>query len=102
MQFEWDAAKNETNIRRHCVDFTDVPILSRGPMLTDLDDRIDYGEDRWLSIGMLADLTVVVVWTERADATIRIISARKANKYERQRYEAYLTNRLGSFSEDDG
>ena len=98
MQFEWDTDKNETNIRLHRVDFTDVPILFRGPMLTDLDARIDYGEDRWVSIGLLADLTVVVVWTERASKTIRIISARKANKYERQRYEAYLTNRLGSFS----
>ena len=96
MSFERDETKNEINIRRHSIDFADVPIVFNGPMLTDLDDRIAYGEERWVSIGTLAQLTVVVVWTERDGDTIRIISARKANKHERQRYEAYLTNRLGS------
>jgi len=98
MQFEWDADKNETNIRRHGIDFADIPAVFNAPMLTDLDDRIEYGEDRWMSIGILANLTVVIIWTERATDTIRLISARKANRYERQRYEAYLTNRLGPFS----
>ena len=55
-------------------------------MLTDLDERMEYGEDRWVSIGMLSQLTVVVVWTERDNDTIRIISARKANKHERRRF----------------
>ena len=64
-------------------------------MLTDLVERVEYGEDRWVSIGRLSNLTVIVVWTERGPDTVRIISARKANKYERQRYEAYLTHRLG-------
>jgi uncharacterized protein len=98
MQFEWDEDKNEINIRLHGIDFTDVPTVFNGPMLTDLDDRIDYGEDRWMSIGILANLTVVIIWTERDADIIRLISARKANRYERQRYEAYLTNRLGPFS----
>lgn len=96
MLFEWDDAKNERNIQQHDIDFLDVSALFDGPMLTELDDRMDYGEDRWVSIGMLSTLTAVVVWTERDGDTIRLISARKANKYERQRYEAYLTNRLGS------
>ena len=96
MQFEWDDAKNEINLRQHGLDFIDVPALFAGPLLTDLDERMAYGEDRWVSIGLLFNLTAVVVWTERADDTIRIISARKANKHERKRYEAYLTNRLGS------
>lgn len=95
MRFEWDDAKNETNIRLHGIDFTDALLLFAEPMITDLDQRVDYGEDRWVSIGMLSNLTVVVVWTERDADMIRIISARKANKHERQRYAAYLTNRLG-------
>jgi len=95
MQFEWDEYKNESNIQRHGIDFADVSILFDNPVLTDLDERMEYGEDRWITIGMLVNLTVVVVWTERDQETIRIISARKANKHERQRYEAYLTNRLG-------
>lgn len=98
MQFEWDEDKNTINIRLHGIDFADVSTVFNAPMLTDLDDRIDYGEDRWMSIGMLANLTVVIIWTERDPGLIRLISARKANRYERQRYEAYLTNRLGPFS----
>jgi uncharacterized DUF497 family protein len=98
MQFEWDDAKNEINIQLHKIDFADVPMVFNGPLLTDLDEKIEYGEERWISIGLFATLTVVVVWTERGNDTIRIISARKANKHERQRYEAYITNRLGSFS----
>lgn len=102
MQFEWDDAKNERNIHRHKIDFADVPMVFNGPLLTDLDERFAYGEDRWISIGLLATLPVVVVWTERGSDTIRIISARKANKHERQRYEAYITNRLGPFGEHGG
>jgi uncharacterized DUF497 family protein len=98
MQFEWDSAKNDANIRQHKIDFADAPAVFNGPMLTDLDERVEYGEDRWVSIDILYQLTVVVVWTARNGDTIRIISARKANKYERQRYEAYLTNRLGRLS----
>jgi uncharacterized DUF497 family protein len=95
MLFEWDDAKNERNIQQHGIDFLDVSALFDGPVLTELDDRMEYEEDRWISIGMLSTLTAVVVWTERDGDTIRLISARKANKHERQRYEAYLTNRLG-------
>jgi uncharacterized DUF497 family protein len=95
MRFEWDEDKNEGNIRRHGIDFADLPALFDSPLLTDLDERMEYGEERWVTIGMLSNLAVVVVWTERAQETIRIISARKANTYERKRYEAYLANRLG-------
>lgn len=96
MSFAWDEVKNEINIRRHGIDFADVPMVFNSPMLTDIDDRIEYGEDRWISIGVLSHIVVVVVWTERDSDTIRIISARKANRHERQRYAAYLANRLGS------
>jgi uncharacterized DUF497 family protein len=92
MQFEWDAAKNEANIWRHGIDFADIPAMFLYPMLTDVDDRIDYGEDRWISIGMLAHGIAVVIWTERDGDVIRIISARKANKDERRQYETYLTD----------
>jgi uncharacterized protein len=61
------------------------------PMLIEPDERFDYGEDRWIGIGFLQNGVAVVVWTERQDNVIRIISARKANRYERQRLEQYLT-----------
>jgi uncharacterized DUF497 family protein len=85
MRFAWDDVKNEINIRDHKIDFADVPPVFSGPMLVELDERLDYGEDRWIGIGLLRGMSVVVVFTERQRNTIRIISARKANKYERQK-----------------
>ncbi|WP_225977495.1 BrnT family toxin [Nostoc sp. CENA543] len=49
------------------------------------------GEDRWFGIGFLGNGVAVVVWTERKNNVIRIISARRANRYERQRLEQYLS-----------
>ena len=91
MQFEWDEAKNLENIRKHRIDFADVPDMFDGSMLVKLDERTDYGEDRWLGIGFLRNGVAVVVWTERQGDVIRIISARRANRYERQRFEQYLS-----------
>ncbi len=87
MRFEWDDAKNDVNKRKHGLDFVDVPPVFTGPMLVDLDDREDYGEERWTGIGWLRGILIVVVWTEPAEDTIRIISARGANQHERRRYE---------------
>ncbi len=92
MRFEWDEEKNRINIRDHKIDFADVPPVFGGPMLVELDDRKDYGEDRWGGIGFLGNVVIVVVFTERRRDTIRIVSARKANKYERKRYEQSLKN----------
>ena len=91
MQFEWDEAKNLENICKHEIDFADVPEIFEGSMLIELDDRFDYGEDRWFGIGFLGNGVAVVVWTERQNDVIRIISARRANRYERQRLEQYLS-----------
>lgn len=91
MEFEWDEAKNLENIRKHEIDFADVPEMFDGPMLIELDTRFDYGEDRWFGIGFLGNGVAVVVWTERRNDVIRIISARRANRYERQKFEQYLS-----------
>lgn len=91
MQFEWDEAKNLENIRKHEIDFTDVPEMFDRPMLVELDDRLDYGEDRWFGIGLLGNGVAVVVWTERQNDVIRIISARRANRHERKKLEQYLS-----------
>jgi uncharacterized DUF497 family protein len=92
MLFEWDEDKNRANIQKHKIDFADIPAIFNGPMLVELDEREDYGEERWIGIGFLRDIVVVVVFTERRQDTIRIISARKASKHERKRYEQALTN----------
>ena len=65
------------------------------PMLVAADDRYEYEEDRWIGIGMLEGRTLVVIFTERGDDTIRIISMMKALSHEKIRYEQYLGNRLG-------
>ena len=92
MQFEWDEGKNLENIRKHRIDFADVSEMFGSPMLIEPDDRLDYGEDRWLGIGFLGNGVTVVIWTERQDNITRIISARRANKYERQKFDRYLSN----------
>lgn len=60
-------------------------------MLIELDDRFDYGEDRWSGIGFLGLGIAVVVWTERKNNIIRIISARRANRHEQRKFEQYLS-----------
>ena len=88
MRFEWDEQKNRENIRRHGIDFTDVIETFHHPMLAYLDDREDYGEDRWIGIGLMKNTVVVVVYVEWDEQDrIRIISVRKALRHERRKYE---------------
>lgn len=91
MQFEWDEAKNFENIRKHEIDFADVPTMFDKKMLVELDDRFDYGEDCWFGIGFLGSGIAIVVWTERHKNVFRIISARRANRHEQRRFEQYLS-----------
>jgi uncharacterized DUF497 family protein len=86
MNFEWDNHKNALNIERHGIDFIDVHLVFNRPMIRHLDNRKDYGEKRWVSLGELFGAVVVVVYTMRWNA-IRIISVRRANRYERKIYE---------------
>ncbi len=60
--------------------------------LIELNEREDYGEERWKGIGFLRKGVVVVIFTERHNDTIRIISARKADKNERTKFEQSLKN----------
>jgi len=72
-----------------------MPTLFRGPMLTRLDTRKDYGEPRWIGIGILEYVCVVVAFTERSDGeVIRIISLRKALSHERKAFEKTLKDKL--------
>ncbi|MBL8188241.1 MAG: BrnT family toxin [Acidobacteria bacterium] len=90
MVFGWDENKNRTNIAKHRIDFADVLQMFDGPMQVEPDTREDYGEDRWVGIGLLRNIVAVVVFAEPSTDTIRIISARKANKYERTKFEQWL------------
>ena len=89
MRFEWDAEKDQSNQRKHGLSFPDAPSVFEGSTLTFEDMREDYGEARYLTIGMLANRVVIIAHTLRGDAT-RIISMRKANARETARYQERL------------
>ena len=85
MQFLWDERKRQTNLRKHGLDFRNAPDVLEGDTITVLDDREEYGEERYITLGLLRDIVVVIVHTEGA-GTIRIISMRKATHYEENIY----------------
>ena len=64
MKFEWDEAKRQTNIRDHGIDFTDLEPLFDGETVIMLDDRFDYGEYRFTTLGLLNGMVLLVVHTE--------------------------------------
>ena len=96
MKFEWDERKNWINIRNHGLDFADANEMFYGPMVVKLDSRFDYGEERWIGIGLVGGvICAVVVYVEREEV-IRIISFRKADRYERESFEREIKNGLGT------
>lgn len=95
MRFDWDEEKNQANIRKHGLDFCDAWEIFTMPMLIAPDDRQDYGEERWIGIGLLKAIVAVVIYVERDEDVIRIISLRKALSHERMEYERILKDRLG-------
>ena len=88
MDFEWDENKNQKNVLKHKMDFADaVHIFIDENRIEKLDARRNYNEDRWQTLGITEFGILVIIYTERNNGnTIRIISARKANKKERQYY----------------
>jgi uncharacterized DUF497 family protein len=73
VEFEWDEDKNRENIRKHGLDFADAWQVFDAPMLTEIDNREDYGEERFVGIGFLKNFIVVLVFTESEKDTIRVI-----------------------------
>ena len=90
MRFEWDEAKNATNTGKQGIDFADAIDIFNHPMLSLIDDRENYNEERWIAIGWMESLVGVVVYTEQQDDAIRVISARKATSSETRQYEAQV------------
>jgi uncharacterized DUF497 family protein len=85
MRFEWDETKRRANLRQHGLDFLAVERIFAGVTITALDDRFDYGEIRFLTIGVLNGRVVAVTHTETVDL-IRVISLRKASRREEESY----------------
>jgi len=85
MRIVWGEAKRHTNLRKHCFDFADAEEVFAGMTCTIEDGRFDYGEQRFVTLGMLRDTVVVMAHTE-TPREIRIISMRKATRNEQILY----------------
>jgi uncharacterized DUF497 family protein len=92
--FEWDPDKAATNLRKHGVSFETATRAFADPFVLQEQDRLEDGEQRWQTIGLVDDhLLLMVAHTIREEdegeiiEVIRIISARKADRSERRRYE---------------
>jgi uncharacterized protein len=96
MRFEWDEAKNRYNIRKHGFHFAEAAEMFLRPLLVRPDTREDYGDERWLGIGITNGRIAFVAFTEDPKETIRIISLRKANHEERKEYEKAIQDGLGA------
>lgn len=90
--FEWDERKRVSNLRKHGLDFADCAPVFSGPMITRLDDRYNYCEPRYLTLGLLHGRVVSVIHTESDDGVIRIISLRKAARHEQAVYFQTIQN----------
>jgi hypothetical protein len=91
VKFAWDDAKDRANQRAHGIAFSEASDLFRSGVdyLEIFDAEHSETEDRFISMGPIRRGLVLVIWTERDEDTIRIISARWATKAERVLYNAW-------------
>jgi uncharacterized protein len=91
LEFEWDAAKAQTNYAKHGIKFEDVlDIFDDIFAFEEEDDRKNYGEKRLSLTGMTRGEIITVIYTQRGEK-IRLISARRANKNDRADYYGTAT-----------
>lgn len=91
MEFTWSETKRAANLTVHGLDFIDAPRVFEGLTFTFEDDRFSYGEQRFVTIGLLAGFSVSIVHTE-SDHEIRVISFRKATNRETDIYFSKIQN----------
>ena len=94
MEFEWDEEKRLLNLEKHGLDFLDAQELFANPMLVRPDHRREYGEPRFIGYGTIQGRVVAVAFTKRGKK-IHMISLRKGNSREQQRFIQEITDRLG-------
>lgn len=91
MRYSWDVTKSRANLRERGFDFAFATLIFDGPTVVREDLRRDYGERRFVAIGLADGLHLTVVFTDRVRAdgelTRRIVSARRSNQRERREYE---------------
>ena len=94
-RFTWDETKNLSNRKKHGVSFEEAARVFFDPLHLSIQDRIEDGEQRWQTLGLAGGVTILLVaHTVTEDGpenelveVIRIISARRATRAERKRYE---------------
>ena len=89
MEFEWDEKKSQENEKKHGLSFRDAERVFDGETATYLDDRKDYREERYITMGELEGRLVVIVHAVRGEV-IRIISMRRGNEREKKTYRQRL------------
>ncbi|MDN2487690.1 BrnT family toxin [Kosakonia sacchari] len=91
MEFEWDATKAISNLRKHGIRFEDAVLVFDDPQHLSIQDRFENGEYRWQTLGLVHGVVIILVAHtirfESGHEVVRIISARKADGKERSRYE---------------
>jgi len=91
VRFEWDETKARSNARKHEVRFEDAMLVFADPYALVEQDRMEGGEFRWQTLGLAGGVVLLLVahtvQSEQADEIIRIISARRAVRKERKRYD---------------
>jgi hypothetical protein len=85
--YDWDESKNHANHEKHGVDFKDVFEFQWDTVLEVPDERKDYGESRWIALGLVGTRLHTLIYTKRHRA-IRVISLRKSNVREVTAYES--------------
>jgi uncharacterized DUF497 family protein len=94
MEFEWDPVKAEANLRKHGLSFAEATELLAGDAeYLEIFDDTQAGEDRFTAIGPIRRGMIVVVFTEREDDIVRIISAREATRREVQLFQDHEASR---------
>ena len=87
--FEWDDEKSVQNLEKHGISFDEACLIFEGRTLSWVDSRIDYGETRTISLGLIREaVAFAVIHTDREGKT-RLISARLANRRERKLYDEH-------------
>jgi len=86
MEYEWDGAKAVANHRKHGVGFNAIMEFDWASALVVADKRVDYGEPRWLALGLIGERLYSLAFTIRRER-IRVISLRMASRKERVLYE---------------
>ena len=91
IRYSFDPAKQVGNVKKHGLDLADAPrVIESGQTVTFEDRRFDYNEERFVTLGPLGDLLVAIV-TAETETHIRIISMRKADRYEQSIYRENIT-----------